>query len=414
MTMQLTRARYVVRERSEVAIPNLTQRDLELLSRIRAEGKIDFREAHAGANVRTKQYVGSIGLSRCTLDIEPKIDVRNLMYMLGEAERLEPSFFSSTVGAQSQVSFYNFIVHLFMLMTEDLLRKGAWKSYETREEPIQLVRGRIMTNEQATRSQGMPIPVWCRYDEYTVDVIENQVIRYVLKVLDRTELPIELDRTRRKLLSLLSDVSLLSELNLDRIDSISYNRLNSDYRPVHSVGKLILEDLSFGESTGRVRPYSFLFDMELLFQEFIYAALKRELEDRVTKVIRQPPRTIRKVKGPLDLQNMTVIPDLLVLRRGKKVVLDTKWKVPFREGRIPGTTAPHPDNFHQMVSYITLHDAPGILLYPTEGTENVDAGFETSGRADRRLYIRTINLNLPIEGIRREITELSSYISSLV
>jgi 5-methylcytosine-specific restriction enzyme subunit McrC len=414
LTMQITRTRYSPKERSEITIPNLAQRDFELLSQIRAEGKIDFKETHTGTVIKTKQYVGTIGLSRCTLDIEPKINVRNLMYMLGEAKRLEPSFFSSTVGAESQPSLYNFVVHLFILMTEDLFRKGVWKSYETQEEPLQFIRGRILTKELATRSYGTPIPVWCRYDDYTGDVIENQVIRYVLEALDKTELPPELDRTRRKLLSILSEVSQLSELHSDRIDAINYNRLNSDYRPVHSIGRLILGGLSFGESTGAFRPYSFLFDMELLFQEFIYSVLRRELEDNTTKVRRQPPRTIPKLKGPTELQNMTVIPDMLVIRGGKKVVLDTKWKEPFREGRTPRTTALHPDNFHQMVSYMTLHNAPGILLYPQEGLEPVDAEFGIQQVPNSKLHVKTVNLNFPVEKVRSEIAGVADYIRGLL
>jgi 5-methylcytosine-specific restriction enzyme subunit McrC len=411
--VEASRTRYSVKERSEITVPGLSRGDLGLLSQMESQGKLEIYESHGRVTLTTRQHVGVIGLSECVIEIEPKIDVRNLMYMLGVAERLDPSFFESTIEAPSQLGLYNFVVQLFLLMTEDLLRKGIWKSYETREEPLQVIRGRLMTKELATKTRGIPIPVWCRYDEYTANVFENHVIRYVLSLLERTELPNELDRTRRKLLSILSDVDLLPELYPVRIDAISYNRLNSAYRPVHGIGKLILQGLSFGEGVGAFRPYSFLFDMEQLFQEFVYSALRNEMEDSGTKVRRQSPHIVPKVVGPDNLQSMAVFPDILVQHAGKKVVLDTKWKKPFRDGRVPGSSALHPDNFHQMVSYITLHDAPGILLYPQEGEDAVEAQFETSGRPERRLHVRTINLDQGIEGVRREIAELSDYIRKI-
>jgi 5-methylcytosine-specific restriction endonuclease McrBC regulatory subunit McrC len=80
----------------------------------------------------------------------------------------------------------------FVLWLHDLLRAVAWvfeaevrralsqgiaRGYQSREETLAALRGRVDVAAQLRSQQGRPLPLACRFEEYTEDVTLNRVVK---------------------------------------------------------------------------------------------------------------------------------------------------------------------------------------------------------------------------------------------
>lgn len=106
------------------------------------------------------------------------------------------------------------------------------------------------------------------------------------------------------------------------------NRLDRDYGPLLGMCRLLVEGYAPGMELGEVEQLAFVFDMSVLFEEFVAEFLRRHresivLEDggRIAKVERQ--RVLGKLFDEFDMKVDLVLED----DRGKRFLVDTKYKV---------------------------------------------------------------------------------------
>jgi 5-methylcytosine-specific restriction enzyme subunit McrC len=390
---------------------------LEFLNFLRDNNKLERVEWLPGPNavkIKASHHVGIICLPNLSIFIRPKIDTKNVLYMVGRTEGFydQLSFYKSFVSLEPSYNLLEFVVQLFLLMADDLLAKGLWKSYVRKEEALPVVRGRIMVSATLIKTKGFNNLVYCDYEDYTHDIIENQVIKFTLARVARTGnfSP----QLVRKLSAALSDTTLLPWLDSSLLDRITYHRLNESYRPVHGICKLILRNLAIRETVGGTKSYSFLVDMEELFERFIKDALERRLTDPFTKVSYQEEQIIPKIAGPPFAGNVHIKPDIVVKRGERTVLVDTKWKAPLAKAE-EGYWTVHHDNFYQMATYITKYKAPGILVYPADKeTGTFTAEYKLGDEQFARLRIQTIDMGLPPDQLESEITLFSNSIQELL
>ena len=61
-------------------------------------------------------------------------------------------------------------------------------SYVQREEALPTIRGRVRFAEQARRRYDLPLPIEVRYDDYTVDIEANRLVKAALRRIERLRL----------------------------------------------------------------------------------------------------------------------------------------------------------------------------------------------------------------------------------
>ena len=155
--------------------------------------------------------------------------------------------------------------------------RGLLHGYRVEEESLYTVRGRIMFAEQIRSRFGIPLPVEVRYDEFTNDVLANRLVRAAVYLLGRMRL--RLQPARRELgriAGMLENVSPV-EFRPNAVPEVRFDRLNEHYRTVVELSRLILQHGAFESSRGEVRASGFLMDMNVVFQEFVTAALRESL-----------------------------------------------------------------------------------------------------------------------------------------
>lgn len=312
----------------------------------------------AGYSLNPNQFVGILTLpSGQTIRSSPKVPVRSLFYMLAVALDYT-GFRPETAKIDRLEHLLEFVANHFAGLVEDRINAGLYRTYVSREENLAVVRGRIDFTNHVRQNYVLRQRTYCRFEELTWDVPENQVIRQVIRLLSGWDFSPDLHNRLGQLDATLHEVSasLLSAADISRF---TYRRLNEDYRPIHQLCQLFLQGASLSELFGEFNYRTFLLDMNSLFEAFVSRVLKALEPDDLTL---QP-----QYRTYLDYErNVRIVPDL-VIQSGDATVLvaDCKYK------RVAEDEYRNHD-LYQVISYcISLGTMNGLLIYPKHLTEDV-------------------------------------------
>ena len=102
--------------------------------------------------------------------------------------------------------------------------------YITEEESLYGIRGRIRFNDQIRRRFGVHLPVEVRYDEFTDDILANQLVKAAVTRLSRMRLRYQPARRELGWIAGTLDNISPSEFPPSDVPSITFDRLNEHYR----------------------------------------------------------------------------------------------------------------------------------------------------------------------------------------
>lgn len=154
------------------------------------------------------------------------------------------------------------------------------------------------------------------------------------------------------------------KVNNATFDKIIYTRKNLHYKNAIAISKLLLLKYHPDISRGENDVLALMFDMNLLWEEFVYATLRKK-KAKGTVVLTQKPKYFWK---PEKGRRSTIKPDIWIRSNTQNVILDTKWK------NLNGYN-PSPEDLRQMYVYHEYYQADKVVLvYPYPGEENVVKG----------------------------------------
>ena len=188
-----------------------------------------------------------------------------------------------------------------------------------------------MIREQFITNRRFGATVYCTYDEFSGNILENQVLHAAILLCQRFS---KLDALFRPLALLRHTFDGVSEpLKLApqvARERIIYNRLNAHYRRAHVLAWIILAGLGVErlEKPGNAQVYSFLIDMNKLFEDFVERIVTRLFPRPAYAVATQEP--VAAVFRDLDrgLVYARMVPDLRVTRviDATTLPVDAKYK----------------------------------------------------------------------------------------
>lgn len=305
-----------------------------------------------------QQYVGVARMpSGVTLDLLPKVDLYNVMWMIAEVERLETAPFErldQDVPIRTFDDILEPIARAFVEQVEHLIDRGLYRTYIEQEDNLTAIRGRIDFREDLNRNVILRHRTYCRFTEYSWDIPENQVIRQVVHMLARwgfstrlTDRLIALDRQ-------MEDISR-THMRASDIGRFHYSRQSDHYRPIHRFCRLFLDGFSLSEGIGTSGFNGFLMDMNRLFESFVAIKLDAAIQRLHTNMQLERQRSFRLFHG----QSNAINPDLVMRKHGDlTLVADTKYK---RRTGADGT----PTDYYQLITYCTvLGLRHGVIIYP--------------------------------------------------
>jgi 5-methylcytosine-specific restriction enzyme subunit McrC len=345
--------------------------------------------------------IGAATVSGRPIVIAPKVPISNVLFLL--AYQLDPAIWPDLpFSFEPSDSLTDVLARGFATATRHATMRGLLMGYRTTDEALNRVRGRIRVEDQARRRLGLLPPIEVRYDDYTDDILPNQLLKAATRTLER--LPLRGEAVRRSLRSFALVLRDISDLDFmpSAVPTVNYDRLTEHYRPAVELARLILAHTSYGPALGSIQSEAILFDMNDVFENFVALALREALQLTPTEF----PQNCRGRRLRLDTANVVDLePDLSWWQAGRCIFVgDVKYKAVNIRG------FKHPD-LYQLLAYVVAADLPGGLLVYAQGEG--DARRHTVRWLDRTLDVRHLNLDDTPQRILEQIEELAGAVRAL-
>lgn len=393
----------------------------------------------SASKIRANSMVGVISFNGIHIEILPKLlrnnqshpnkvdnsILQNLMFMLSFTNGIEIT--DSGVGAlaQNSDSFIEAYIAIFAnRLSRHLIRFGCPKAYVEKSDNLNTVRGKISFAKHSSQNAFDQSRVYCDFAEFTENNGLSQAFKFVALSL------IQLTRSSSTLSILNRCVGLLDGVEANYVSSNDIDRLaigkrEPNFVALVNLAKMFLKKLRpefSGHRKGKV--FTLLFDMNELFEEFIYQVLKRNESRLGIQVAAQKKR--RLVTAERDFLNngqwvdrslFDTYTDIFVKPdSGVGFIIDTKYKIVHSGKSHYGIGN---QDAYQVLAYRQIHKSEAVepsvaLLYPRSG-EDLKKEFRVNGSnttfmawtVDISVDLRT-NMNFLIENLRELIVRATN------
>lgn len=387
-------------------------RHLELLKRFHGDRDSFKFYSLTHRGIKFAQYVGIICAGDLQIEILPKADKHTeegeqtwrerLLEMLRVVYKLNIHSMSNANQYLSPNKILDVFLSRFLDEVERILHVGLVKTYRKVQENTTALKGKLVISKHITKNLIHRERFFVEHNVYDHNHICNLILYKTLRtILDITRNSAILSRTH-------SLMFLFPELNDIKVGENTFNKIRferrtEEYRSAIQIAKLIL--LGYMPSANKSRQDNILalmFDMNKLWEEYVYRILKRSLycKDPKYDVYDQKIKTFWNGEEG----GKTIRPDITVSYDGKCLaVLDTKWKC-------PKDNKPSDADLKQMYVYHLFWDTnKTALLYP--GNKAIIKGaFETTNRIKDKLDCHMIFMQF--KGNALDIESLVKYIEN--
>ena len=342
--------------------------------------------------VKARTLVGVAVVGDVVVRVRPKVDIRRLVALLAHT-RDGQGWRTDEVGLVESDGLVEAVARVLLHHTDRLVRRVLLQGYRSTDDTLPVLRGRLREADQLRRRPGLPFPLEVRYDEWTVDIAENRVLKAAADLLLR--LPLRDPRLRSRLHGLVRGVLVdVADVPAPLLQgSWRASRLNARYRPALDVAELVLAGRSFEQPAGGVAALGFLLDLPKVFEDLVCGRLGAALRTHGGAVSEQH-------RCYLDLdRSVELKPDLVWLRGGRPVaVIDAKYKAEKPSG--------HPNaDLYQLLAYcLTLGLREGHLVY-ARGNEE-PAVYRVAG-ADVVVRAHALNLDQELPDVLAQLDALA-------
>lgn len=312
-----------------------------------------FSLLHDG--VKFSHYVGVIRIGSLTIEILPKTEAAGpetwrqvLLDMLAESGDIKLQTGATTGFALRSGFLLDYYFNHFMNEVETVLKKGLLRQFRMVQQNESAWKGQLDFHKQIQHNSVHQERFFIRKDQYDYLHPANQILRQAIAVLPGFT---NNNRIRQRAMALKSRFPQLPQLNFSAavFEKVTTDKSLSSYRTALNLSYLILRNYQPDFRRGGHPALAILFDMNQLFENFIYHQLVK---------VRKPNVTIyRQEQRPFWLRR-SIRPDILIRYPDENVVLDTKWKILKHE-------KPAIEDLKQIFVYNQYFNAQkGILLYP--------------------------------------------------
>src|SRR5690625_2228862 len=295
------------------------------------------------------------------------IPIRNIYYMLSYAYQTLNLSEYKQIGIENFHNVQELYAEILSIGIPVLIRGGLSKDYINVEETSNVVKGKIDINSTIKRNALVNKKVAVVYDEFSENILLNQIIKATLVYLSKSN---KISRKMRRLFyGLLHYFTKVSdvELNLKLWKNVRYNRQNIRYQFIVDVCRFLYEQLLFDESSTSQMMKEVQDEQRLssLYEKFIYAFFKRETQYKVSK-----PQIQWNVDDGFS-DELPIMQTDLVLQKDKKIlIVDAKFYSSNMVTRIKdGAVKQISNNLYQIYAYINNwkkgpeETVAGMLIY---------------------------------------------------
>lgn len=313
-------------------------------------------------------YVGVIQIGGLTIEILPKADNNDnpekgtwqsvLLQMLKVCKHINIDNVSETNLKKKYNSILDIYFEMYLNEIEILIKKGLIKKYRRVQSNQLALKGKLVFTHNIQKNVIHKERFYCEHQVYDKDHLIHQILfkgLIILKDLLNNEFKDKLNR-------LLFQFQDYQEVNINKshFDKVILNRNSVSYSRALDIAKMIILNYSPNLNSGNDNMLTLLFDMNKLWEEYIYRILQKH----------------KPVGFSVSFQNSdkfwehkTIRPDIVITSDDNHTfVIDTKWK-------IIDVKKPSDDDLKQMFTYNLHWEAEkSMLLYPKVNQEDTKFG----------------------------------------
>ena len=317
-----------------------------------------------GKVLQAQNYVGVIQTKDgTTIEILPKIKnattEKSKDILIKMLKTLKNSPFKNLSVANlksSKIPLFEIFISMFLEELAILVRNGIKSDYISKEENLKFLKGKLKISEQIKYNTIHKERFFVQYEEFISNRVENRIIKTTLQFLYNKSKLNKNQQRIREFLFVFDEIEISHNIKTD-FSKIKLNRQMKDYEQVLLWCKTFLFENSFSPYKGNDIAFALLFDMNLLFESFVYSYLKKSSN---FQDIKSQDRT-HHLAYENGIGRFRLKPDIVI--NGGKIIADTKWKILSEDKAYNGVLQ---DDMYQLYAYGTKYDncEKIYLIYP--------------------------------------------------
>lgn len=346
--------------------------------------------------LKARQYCGILNFDNQDFYILPKIANHNdekdaeqnlniFIYMLMYAYDVKLSNEQIASCANQEHTILEVFVQMFANGLLQELKKGIYKKYITEQDNLPVLKGKYLINENL-KYNFTKNKIYCEYDEFSENNSLNQFFLYTVKYLQK----FVKDKKLLKQCELIFDEVEYKQVDINRVETINFNRLNLRFKTSFEIAILLLKQ-SIPLFSQDKKSFAFLFDMNVLFEKFI-ARMVKELDNNA------------KIQNQDNFGDLTLKPDIIL----ENQIIDTKYK------KLNSLDDLKQSDKLQAFAYGVNYKVDNVMLLYPKHLDNIKYDL-VLGKDDKKvkLKIRTIDLDFDGNDYRKYVDEIRKRVERL-
>lgn len=343
-------------------------------------------------------------------EYELKIPIKNIYYMLSYAFGVLRQNGFAELDSETFENIYDLLSEILIKGIENQVKRGIYKEYIYREEPLSVLRGKISMEESIKLKSESSNKLYCIFDEFSSDNILNEILKSTCFALIRKEDLKDVNKKNlKRLMMYFGDVRIIPLRHINWT-KIRYCRNNITYKMLINICYLICEGLIVNEEKGTYKFAEYIKDekMATLYEKFVCEFYKKECPD--IEVNYQQQINWKSDDGYIDLLPK-MRTDISLTRGGHRLIIDTKFYAEnMQSGYMSEKSSFISGNLYQIFAYVKNSNycgrVSGMLLYPAV-EYSLSQDYKLSGN---NIYIRTVDLSRDFSDIKKCLMDIAGMV----
>ncbi|WP_289412064.1 McrC family protein [Sulfurovum zhangzhouensis] len=281
-----------------------------------------------------------------------------LIRMLKTLKKSPFKHFNMAHLKSTKMPLLEIFITMFLDELNKLIQRGIKSDYITKEENLQYLKGKLKINDQIKRNYIHKERFFVEYQEFLSDRVENRLIKTTLLYLYKKSRSNRNQQRIREFLFIFDEISECKDVKVG-FSKVRLDRQMKDYEQVLLWCRTFLLENSFSPYKGNDVAFALLFDMNLLFESYVYDYLRRKGEfESITAQDKTHHLAYHEGKGRFKLK-----PDIVI--NDGAIIADTKWKILSEDKTHQGVSQ---DDMYQLYAYGTKYQKCKdlYLIYPLD------------------------------------------------
>jgi len=270
-----------------------------------------------------------------------------------------------------RMNLLEIFIKMFLDEIAILTKQGLQAAYTSVEANERFYKGKLLASQNIKYNMVNKERFFVRYDNFNIDRPENRLIKSTLNFLLKQTSEGRNSQNATRLLTFFEGVAYSTNYEADFSKSLTDRSMNH-YNKALSWCRIFLRGNSFTAFAGSKVALALLFPMEKVFESFVAAKLRKHIGNDV--ILRTKDSQYSLFDTPA--RAFALRPDMVLEYDGRKVILDTKWKL-LSNSRNHGISE---SDMYPMYAYSKKYSADSVvLIYPrSDAVRKIDIKYASN------------------------------------